>query len=163
MIEITRLQKIANNFVETELRNYHLIVYHLGIELQDYIKNIEELNDKKTGTEILREYLKIKPSDEEIDNEIVNADGDRDLLDLIHLPSEEPLIYELTQLVLRSDKVKIRTMQELEEAGQDDPILANKWIYHKDLDLKEVLNYIRNENDFFRKEDEREEEEDNMK
>jgi hypothetical protein len=76
---------------------------------------------------------------------------------------EDPIIYELTQLVLRSDKVKIRTMHELEEAGQDDHILANKWIYHKDLDLKEVLNYIRNQNDFFRKEDEREEEEDNIK
>jgi hypothetical protein len=47
MSKITTLEKITNNFIETELKNYHLIVYHLGIELQHYIKNIEELNDKK--------------------------------------------------------------------------------------------------------------------
>jgi hypothetical protein len=163
MTEITRLEKIANNFIETELKNYHLIVYHLGIELQDYIKNIEELNDKKTGTEILREYLKIKPSDEEIDNEIINADGDRDLLDLMRLLSEEPLIYELTQLVLRSKKVRIRRMHEIEKAGLEDPLLHNTWIYHKDSDLKQVLDDIVNEYDSFRIEDESEEENQNLK
>jgi hypothetical protein len=152
MSEITTLEKIANNFIETELKNYHLIVYHLGIELQDYIKNIEELNDKKTGTEILREYLKIKPSDEEIDNGIINAGGDRDLLDLMRLPSEEPLICELTQLVLRSKKV--RRMHEIEKAGLEDPLLPNTWIYHKDSDLKQVLDDIVNEYDSFRIEDE---------
>ena len=48
---------------------------------------------------------------------------------------EDHIIYELAQLVLRSDKVRIRTMRELEETEQDDPIMPNKWIYHKDSDL----------------------------
>jgi hypothetical protein len=47
-------------------------------------------------------------------------------------------------------------MRELEEAEQDDPIMSNKWIYHKNSDLNEVLEYIRNLYDSFRIEDESE-------
>jgi hypothetical protein len=50
--------------------------------------------------------------------------------------------------------VLFHTMHELEESEQDDPIMPNKWIYHKNSDLNEVLNYIRNVYDGFRIEDE---------
>ena len=76
------------------------------------------------------------------------------LVGIIHLPSEEPLIDELTQLVLRSKKVRIRRMHEIEEAVLEDPLLPNTWIYHKDSDLKQVLDDIFNEYDSFRIEDE---------
>ena len=45
-------------------------------------------------------------------------------------------------------------MHELEEAELDDPILPNKWIYHKDAPLKNVLNYILHEYEMFKNEDE---------
>ena len=77
---------------------------------------------------------------------------------LAHVESiEDPLIYQLTHLVLRSNKVRIRKMHELEEAELDDPILPNKWIYHKHAPLKNVLNYILHEYEMFKNEDEMEE------
>jgi hypothetical protein len=139
------------------------MVFSLETELQDHIENIEELNDEKMLNEILSEYLKNKTNDEEIDAELINAadkldatDEERPDLDLlVDMQSiEDPITYELAQLVLRSDQVRIRTMHELEEAGLEDPILPNKWIYHKDSDLNEVLEYIVNEYDSFRMEDE---------
>jgi hypothetical protein len=39
------------------------------------------------------------------------------------------------QLVVRNRKIRIRTMHELEDIEQADPIMPNKWIYHKDLRL----------------------------
>jgi hypothetical protein len=45
---------------------------------------------------------------------------------------EDPLIYQLTHLILRSNKVRIETMNEIEEAELEDPVLPNKWIFHKD-------------------------------
>ena len=47
----------------------------------------------------------------------------------------DPLIQELMQLVVRNRKIRIRTMHELEDIEQADPIMPNKWIYHKDLRL----------------------------
>ena len=46
----------------------------------------------------------------------------------------------------------------LEEAELEDPIPPNKWIYHKDAPLKNVLNYILHEYEMFKNEDEMEEE-----
>jgi hypothetical protein len=140
------------------------MTFTLDIDLQDYMEDIDELNNEKTVTEILREYLESKTNDEDINNELINAaekpldatDEERPDLDLlVYMQSiEDPITYELAQLVLRSDKVRIRSMHELEEAEQDDPIMPNKWIYHKNSDLNEVLNYIRNVYDGFRIEDE---------
>ena len=45
-------------------------------------------------------------------------------------------------------------MHEIEEAGLEDPLLPNTWIYYKDSDLKQVLDDIVNEYDSFRIEDE---------
>jgi hypothetical protein len=169
MSEITRLEKIANNFIETYLRDNPVMIFSLDTELESYTEDIEELNDEKSRTEILREYLKNKTNDEEINSELINAadkalnpsynnNYEEEMPDdnlLYYMQNiEDHIIYELAQLVLRSDKVRIRTMHELEEAQQDDPIMPNKWIYHKNSDLNEVLNYIRNVYDEFRIEDE---------
>jgi hypothetical protein len=59
-------------------------------------------------------------------------------------------------LVLRSKKVRIRPMPELEEAELEDPIMPNKWIYHKDTPIKNILNYILHEYEMFKNEDEME-------
>ena len=37
MTEITRLEKIANNFIETELKNYHLICTPLRYRIKKTI------------------------------------------------------------------------------------------------------------------------------
>ena len=135
--------------------------------------------------EISKEHYRIRGLDKEVDNELINAgeestylhrktnavsdeyDDEYDEYDdqeipdttlLAHVESiEDPLIYQLTHLVLRSNKVRIRKMHELEEAELDDPILPNKWIYHKDTPLKNVLNYILHEYEMFKNEDEMEE------
>ena len=46
MTEITRLQKIANNFIETYLRDNPVMTFSLATELESHIEDIEELNDK---------------------------------------------------------------------------------------------------------------------
>jgi len=56
----------------------------------------------------------------------------------------------------RSNKARIRKMHEIEQAELDDPVMPNKWIYHKDAPLKNVLNYILHEYEMFRNEDDRE-------
>jgi hypothetical protein len=58
----------------------------------------------------------------------------------MRLPSEEPLIYELTQLVLRSKEVRIRRMHEIEKAGLEDPLLPNTWM---DLTNLQVLRRVK--------------------
>ena len=50
MTEITRLQKIANNFIETYLRDNPVMIFSLDTELESYAKDIEELNDEKSRT-----------------------------------------------------------------------------------------------------------------
>jgi hypothetical protein len=60
------------------------------------------------------------------------------------------------QLVIRSSKARIRNMCELVEAEQDDSIIPDKCVYHKDQNLDAVLNHIRVEYDELRREDERE-------
>ena len=157
MTERTRLEKIANNFIETYLRDNPIMIFSLDTELESYAKDIEELNDEKSRAEILTEYLKNKTNDEEINSELINAadkalnpvynnNYDQEMHDdnlLYYMQNnDDPLIYELAQLVLRSDKIRIKTMRELEEAEQDDPIMLNKWVYHMNSDLKDVLNHI---------------------
>ena len=66
----------------------------------------------------------------------------------------EPLIKELTVLVMTSDKVRMRRIDELENAEQEDPLMPNEWIYHKDFEYNKVLEYIRETYDVLRQEDE---------
>jgi hypothetical protein len=44
-------------------------------------------------------------------------------------------------------------MNEIEQAGLEDPILPNKWIYHKDTPLKNVISYILHEYEMFKNEE----------
>ena len=48
-------------------------------------------------------------------------------------------------------------MHEIEEQEQEHPIIPNTWVYHKDSDLDEVLNYIKQEYESLIKFDEMEE------
>jgi hypothetical protein len=182
MPEETRLEKIADDFIETYLRDHPVMIYTLDTELKEYIQNIEELKNIISVNEILREYSKSekkKTIDEEIINELIDAgDKTHDIAQKLRNASytlsddyndeeypdtslleymqsvADPLICELMQLVVRSHKIRIRTMHELEVIGQEDPWMPNKWIYHKDLSLEKVLKHIVDFNDMFRKEDE---------
>jgi hypothetical protein len=168
----TKLEEIADNFVEDFLRNCPVMVYSLHTFIEDWIDDKrKELENKNNLTleDILRQHRKSRSDDKEIDNELINA-AEKVLnpADTEEIPDttllaevesiEDHLLYELTHLVLRSSKVRIRYMDELEES-ELDPFIPNKWIYHKDAPLEDVLNYIRSENRMFRKEDEFEEQE----
>ena len=128
----TRLESITDKFVEDHLKNNPIMVYSLDIFLENWIadhrKELEE-NNNLTLEEILNQYLRIRSNDKEIDNEIINAaekvpnaatsdssDG-REMPDATLIAQvesiEDPLIYQLTHLVLRSNMVRIRPMREL--------------------------------------------------
>jgi hypothetical protein len=71
-------------------------------------------------------------------------------------PDGCPLIYDLKQLVVRHNRIIARNLHELVKAEQYDPYMPNDWIYHKDWNEKDVLNYVGNYSDSLRKEDENE-------
>ena len=124
--------------------------------------SFEEFKDPKVKNDILQEYndsAMKKGIDEEINNELISAnekvtypstsEDDFHLLNydkLVYLQSAagDPFMYDLIQLIVRNDKVRIRMMKEIIEAEQDDPYMPDEWIYHKDLKLSDVLKYIRN-------------------
>ena len=56
--------------------------------------------------------------------------------------ADDLIMYYLVHLVLKNDNVRIRTMHELEEEGLDVG-LPNEWVYHKDSNRDEILNYIK--------------------
>ena len=60
MSESTRLEKIADDFIETYLRGHPVMIYSLNTELEEYVENIKELKNNATADEILKEYLKSK-------------------------------------------------------------------------------------------------------
>jgi hypothetical protein len=68
-------------------------------------------------------------------------------------------MYYLVHLVLKNDNVRIRTMHEIEEEGLDVG-LPNEWVYHKDSNRDEILNYIKDGYDFIRQTQEEEEKDD---
>lgn len=115
----TTLESIADKFVEDYLRNNPIMVYSLDTFLEDWIadhrKELEE-NNNHTLEEILSQHLRIRSNDKEIDNEIINAAekvlnaatsdsyGDGEIPDTTLIAQvesiEDPLIYQLTHLVL---------------------------------------------------------------
>jgi hypothetical protein len=172
----TRLEMIADEFVESYLRNNPVIVYSLDTFLEDWVtQHREELeaNNSLTLDEILRQHLQNTTDyKDKIDIELTNAATsynyeDEEIVDttlLEHVKSiDDQLTYQLTQLVLRSSKVRIRTLHELEEAELEDPLMPNKWIYYKDCPLSDVSNYVLRGYEMLNKEDEKEEQEDELK
>jgi hypothetical protein len=170
---MTRFEKNADNFIETVLRDRPIMIYDIVSEVEEYIATIDDF--KENNSKMLLDYFKNKTNQEEINNEIMNAlnysdkqleeannispednnyNMDADAPDLVLIEYigsiPDPIIYELIQLIVRSNKVRIRTMHELVEAGLDDPFIPDKWIYHKDWRLDEVLDYIRKELDWYR-------------
>ena len=175
MASRTKLEMIADDFVEGYLLNNPVMIYSLDTFVEDWIadhrKELEE-NNNMTLEETLSQHLQITSKDKEIDNEIINAGNkvwnaitsdsfdDKEMPDTTLIAQvesiEDPLIYQLTHLVLRSDKVRIRTMHELEEAELEDPIMPNKWIYHKDIPLENVMSCVSHNYEMFKNEDETE-------
>ena len=172
----TRLERIADEFVESYLRNNPVMVYSLDTFLEDWVtQHREELeaNNSLTLDEILRQHLQNTTDyKDKIDIELITAATsykyeDEEIVDttlLEHVKSiDYQLTYQLTQLVLRNSKVRIRTLHELEEAELEDPLMPNKWIYHKDCPLSDVSNYVLRGYEMLNKEDEKEEQEDELK
>jgi hypothetical protein len=169
MTEETRLEKISDDFIENYLRDNPVMIYSLDKQLEDYVQHTGGIVDKRD--EISTEHYKKRGLDKDVDNELINAaekvlngttsdSYDKEKPDMTLIAQvesiEDPLIYQLTHLVLRSNKVRIRTMHELEEAELEDPIMPNRWIYHKDTPLKNVTGYILREYEMFKNEDEME-------
>ena len=116
-----------------------------------------EANNNLTLDEILTQHLKIRSNDKYIDHKIIDAEekvmnaltsgsfDDKEIPDMVLLVQvesiEDPLIYQLTHLVLRSNKVRIETINEIEEAELEDPVLPNKLIFHKDAPRRDVIGY----------------------
>jgi hypothetical protein len=79
------------------------------------------------------------------------------MLEYLQSPSEgNSLVHNLKQLIIMDDNVIVRNLHELVEADQDDYFMPNDWIYHRDSDINDILNYVRNYYDKLRKEDENE-------
>jgi hypothetical protein len=162
--------------LDVELREYTDSIEEFRTEetkteiYREYLKN--KSNDDEINNELINSMEKtssvarkvidaIENNDyEALSTMADNFDEDRPDINLIaYLESiPNPIIYELMQLVLRSNKVRIRIMHELVEAELDDPFTPDKWIYHKNWKLNKVLDYISNSYDESRKEDEIEEE-----
>jgi hypothetical protein len=147
------------------------MIYSLDKQLEDYIVHAEGIEGKRN--EISTEHYRKRGLDKDVDNELINAaekvlnaatsdsysDGEMPDTTLIaHVESiEDPLIYQVTHLVLRSNKVRIETMNEIEEAELEDPVLPNKWIFHKGAPRGNVVDYILRQYEMLKNEDQREE------
>jgi hypothetical protein len=51
---ITRLEKIADSFIDDYLKDHPIMFYSIDVELKEYLVNIEELNDTDSVNGILR-------------------------------------------------------------------------------------------------------------
>lgn len=170
----TKLETIADHFIEDYLRSNPIMVYSLDTYLADWIADHEkelEANNNLTLDEILMQHLKIRSNVKYIDHKIINAGekvmnaltsnsfDDKEMPDTTLIEQvesiEDPLIYQLTHLVLRSNKVRIETMNEIEEAELEDPVLPNKWIFHKDAPRRDVIDYILRQYEMLKNEDQR--------
>lgn len=161
----TRLEKVADSFIESYLKDHPIMFYSLDTELEEYLDTEEKLTGASVINEILKQYRKSGKKtvvDERIHcAEVLDPSGKKepmnsDMSEFIQSPSEysNPLIKDLRQLVIFEDKVRVSTIYELEEADQQDLFMPNEWIYHEGWNREDVLNYVRNYNDRLRIEDE---------
>ncbi len=83
----TKLEMIADDFVEDYLLNNPIMVYSLDTYLAEWIadhrKELEADNNHMLD-EILSQHLRIRSNDKEIDNEIINGSQQRKYLMLPH-------------------------------------------------------------------------------
>jgi hypothetical protein len=163
MADEIRLEKIADDFVEIYLKEHPVMIYSLDTEIKEYVEN-EGLS--KNRDDILREYLERKTSDRKIIDERINIldktvyvrDNKSKLGNSILLLEytqsiADPLIQELTRLVITSNKVRIRSFEELEDVELEDSIMPNEWIYHKDMNSTEVSDCVLQYYDNLKQED----------
>jgi hypothetical protein len=163
MADEIRLEKIADDFVEIYLKEHPVMIYSLDTEIKEYVEN-EGLS--KNRDDILREYLERKTSDRKIIDERINIldktvyvrDNKSKLGNSILLLEytqsiADPLIQELTRLVITSNKVRMRSFEELEDVKLEDSIMPNEWIYHKDMNSTEVSDCVLQYYDNLKQED----------
>jgi hypothetical protein len=163
MADEIRLEKIADDFVEIYLKEHPVMIYSLDNEIEEYVEN-EGLS--KIRDDILREYLEIKTNDRKIIDERINIldktvyvrDNKSKLGNSILLLEytqsiADPLIQELTRLVITSNKVRMRSFEELEDVKLENSIMPNEWIYHKQMNSTEVSDYVLQYYDNLKQED----------
>ena len=170
------LEEIADRFIEDVLRDHPIMMYSLDYELREFLSTIKGRKYSGSVKRILREDNKGNEATREMSaNELVGAvvkefepskyEDDEELLNTMkqeYLQSiaahGSVLFCKLIQLVMKSNKVRIRSMQEFEETEQEDAYMPNVWAYHKNWKSKDVVNYIRGFYDSLRQEEEIEEE-----
>jgi len=171
---LTTLEEIADHFIEDVLGDHPITMYFLDDELREYLsskrnryneylKQIAE--EDRRGKEAMHNMTTKELADAVLKAyELPQYEGEEELLNTMkqeYLQSisarGDLLLRKLTQLVMESDKVRIRIIHELEEAEQEDVYMPNVWAYHKNCKSKDVVDYILDEYDFFRQEDEIEE------
>ena len=137
MTEVTRLEKIADDYIEEYLRDHPINDFSLETDIEEYMENFPDLNKDET----LQEYLKSKKSNTievEIHSKLGIDTYDIETLNTILLGNIESicihnkLIGELMKMVIVNNKVIVRDMKELREAELDDLYSSDNWIYHKD-------------------------------
>ena len=137
MTEVTRLEKIADDYIEDYLRDHPINDFSLESDLEEYTENILGLNKDET----LQEYLKSEKSntiEAEIHSKLDIDTDDIETLNTILLGNIESIcihnkfIGELMKMVIVNNKVIVRDMKELRESEQDDLYSSDNWIYHKD-------------------------------
>jgi hypothetical protein len=164
------IEEIADDFVQEVLKDHPVEIFLIEIDTSDFI------DDKKISADQLNELLKqhLDSKKETIDmkkviHEKLQSTSKyqsrvdevyKDVLDYTQIIANtvetipDPIIRELVQLLLGDERVKIRIMYEIEDMEQDDLWSSNIWLYHRDSNLNDVINHIRDLNDIFRQDDE---------
>lgn len=164
------IEKIAGDFVQEVLKNHPVEIFLIEIDVSDFIHEKEISVDQLN--ECLKQYLDSKNETIEI-KKVINEKllstskylnrVDEVYIDVIDYTQiiannvetiPDPIIRELVQLILSDERVKIRIMYEIEDMEQDDPWSSDIWLYHRDSNLDDVINHIRDLNDIFRQDDE---------
>jgi hypothetical protein len=119
-------------------------------------KKIEKLAD-----EFIEDNLKDHPINaHDLDTNYEGDDIDHyELVEFLDTKGERQYIEEVKNAILKDKRVKYTELEELEKEGLEDPLVPNEWFYHKDMPLDKVLSYVREEFDFYRRQDEYEESE----
>jgi hypothetical protein len=164
------IEKIADDFVQEVLKDHPIEIILIEIDVSDFI------DDKNISADQLNEHLKqhLDSKKENIDMKKVihekllstskyqsKVDEEyRDVIDYTQIIANnvetipDPIIGEIVQLLLSDERVKIRIMYEIEDMEQDDLWSSDIWFYHRDSNLNDVINYIRDLNDILRQYDE---------
>jgi hypothetical protein len=127
----TRFEKIADNFIETVLRDRPIMIYDIVSEVEEYIATIDDF--KENNSKMLLDYFKNKTNQEEINNEIINA-----------LNYSDKQLEEATNISPEDNKQMLSTSVAVNEGYTNDPNPANYAASNQtlaDLDSK-ITSYL---------------------